>query len=144
MIHYYANPLSFLTNVNPQNFEEEVYHKKLLDDSNLLNIRMMKSFQKYIETISSEDPDLARELIESDSTLTEYLPVFMQELHLHHIKFSTGILILKTIQTYMNVPTLQMPIRTLLKEGLNSEMAKTDHVITVLKLIRFYTSLYLK
>ncbi|KAJ3051094.1 Origin recognition complex subunit 3 [Rhizophlyctis rosea] len=131
--YYYGNSLSILTDL------EEPADDGVLDMLNEMHayeIRVLKSFRKYVESNLEADPDEVRCLLTDDPYLFNAIPTFLNNIQQYHVEFAAGFACLVVVQGTVNLPSYRRPKRTLHKMALSENLGETAYVGSLLQVLR--------
>ncbi|KAJ3300169.1 hypothetical protein HK104_003779 [Borealophlyctis nickersoniae] len=134
MDHYYSSPLSVLTDVDDANAKLET--TGILTEEHAIEIRMLKSFRRYIESIEETEPLDARKLLLDDKHLFKCLPKFIAELRKYHSRYQSAFSCLLVLQTSVKSPNFNRPKRTLHTMSLSGTEKLTEYISVLLSVWR--------
>ncbi|KAK3821049.1 MAG: origin recognition complex subunit 3 N-terminus-domain-containing protein [Benniella sp.] len=133
MHHFYANPLSILCD---RSLNVESRALELLSKGHFDHIRMLPSFQRYIETTLESDPQLAEMLLLDNEFLMLQIPELIQELQDYHQDFAMIFDFLWFIQSKFSVSVLRKSKRALYFMALEGTLTSSSNVPFLLALDR--------
>ncbi|KAI9203629.1 origin recognition complex subunit 3 N-terminus-domain-containing protein [Polychytrium aggregatum] len=137
MDHYYSNPLSILTDVDPEDDQELEKVLNLMNEECIVMIRMLGSFKRHIEGLC-ENGELteARNLLEDDEYLLQAVSGYLSELEAYHQRFDAAFRLLLRIQDSAP-PTFRRPIRTLYSKSLEPPgLGQSAHIRELMLVMR--------
>ncbi|KAJ3011166.1 Origin recognition complex subunit 3 [Thoreauomyces humboldtii] len=134
---YFSNPLSILLDYhrNASRWEQRMMIEELTDH-HLLEVRMTKSFKKHIESIRERWPYEARELLEDDEKLKQWIVDSLDKLMWYHYKYPVTLGCVRVLQDAVNSPTLRKTTTTLHLMALQGNFVEHDHTVALLTLLR--------
>ncbi|ORX85318.1 hypothetical protein BCR32DRAFT_265718 [Anaeromyces robustus] len=129
MYHFYSNPLSILSSIDPTSEEINVIFNSLtkrhLDEAKVLTFN---SFKTYINSIKSTSPQLVYKLLTDDNALKSFIKDGLINLHNYHIKFRVGFKCLLELQKLYHTPLFNKSKRTLYLLSLQESLFESSHV----------------
>ncbi|KFH74264.1 hypothetical protein MVEG_01477 [Podila verticillata NRRL 6337] len=133
MHHYYANPLSILCD---RSLSPESPALDLLEEGHFDHLRMLPSFQRYVESKVESDPQLAEMLILDNEFLAQHVPELAEDIREYHRNFSIVFDFLWWVQSRFSISILKKSKRVLYFMALDGVLAESSHVTFLLSLIR--------
>ncbi|KAG0025237.1 Origin recognition complex subunit 3 [Podila clonocystis] len=133
MHHYYANPLSVLCD---RSLSSESPALDLLEEGHFDHLRMLPSFQRYVESKVESDPQLAEMLVLDNEFLAQHVPELAEEIREYHKNFSIVFDFLWWVQSRFSISILKKSKRVLYFMALDGALAESSHVTFLLSLIR--------
>ncbi|KAF9101100.1 Origin recognition complex subunit 3 [Mortierella sp. AM989] len=133
MHHYYANPLSILCDhtLAPESRALDLLRKGHFD-----HIRMLPSFQRYIESKVESDRQVAEMLLLDDEFLTLQIPELVMELLDYHRNFAAVFDFLWFLQSRFSIAVLKKSKRALYFMALEGTLANSSNITFLLSLVR--------
>ncbi|RUS31271.1 origin recognition complex subunit 3 N-terminus-domain-containing protein [Jimgerdemannia flammicorona] len=115
MHHFYANPLSIFTPLLTTADLRDLQSSNVIHPSHIDHLRMLPSFRRHIENLSTTEPSRALALLDPDpSDLLAALPTHLRALRDHHTRFRVGFTLLVSLQScFAAYSTLRKPKRML-------------------------------
>ncbi|KAG0351986.1 Origin recognition complex subunit 3 [Podila minutissima] len=133
MHHYYANPLSILCD---RSLSSESPALDLLEEGHFDHLRMLPSFQRYVESKVESDPQLAEMLVLDNEFLAQHVPELAEEIRVYHKNFSVVFDFLWWVQSRFSISILKKSKRVLYFMALDGALAESSHITFLLSLIR--------
>ncbi|KAG0262166.1 Origin recognition complex subunit 3, partial [Mortierella polycephala] len=141
MHHFYANPLSILCD---RSLASDSKALDLLGKGHLDHIRMLQSFQRYVEYKMEgdqdcnliSDPQMAEMLLKDDEFLTFEIPDLVQDLVEYHKNFALIFDFLWFLQSRFSISVLKKSKRVLYFMALDGTLTESSHVTFLLSLVR--------
>ncbi|KAG0093222.1 Origin recognition complex subunit 3 [Podila epicladia] len=133
MHHYYANPLSILCD---RSLSSESPALDLLEEGHFDHLRMLPSFQRYVESKVESDPQLAEMLILDNEFLAQHVPELADDIRVYHKNFSIVFDFLWWVQSRFSISILKKSKRVLYFMALDGALAESSHITFLLSLIR--------
>ncbi|ORX50312.1 hypothetical protein BCR36DRAFT_352357 [Piromyces finnis] len=134
MYHFYSNPLSILSSIDPTSSEmDRIFSsltKRHLDEAKVLTF---PSFKFYINSIKSTSPKLVYELLTDDKVLKDSIREGLINLHNYHIKFRVGFECLLELQKLYQSPLFKKSKRALYLLSLQESLYDSAHVQLLIK-----------
>jgi origin recognition complex subunit 3 len=134
MYHFYSNPLSVLSSIDPTSPEIDIILKSLtkrhLDEAKVLTFG---SFKNYVNSIKSKSPQLVYKLLTDDETLKSSIKEGLIGLHNYHIKFRIGFKCLLELQKLFQSPLFKKSKRALYLISLQESLFDSSHVQLLIK-----------
>lgn len=133
MHHFYANPLSILCD---RSLTTESKALELLNKGHLDHIRMLPSFQRYVETQVEADPQVAEMLLLDDGFLIPQIPGLVHGLQEYHQNFSLIFDFLWFVQSKFSISVLRKSKRALYFMALEGTLTTSSSIVFLLGLVR--------
>ncbi|KAF8983262.1 Origin recognition complex subunit 3 [Entomortierella lignicola] len=133
MHHYYANPLSILCDryLKPDSKALDLLKKGHFD-----HIRMLPSFQKYVESKIESDHQVAEMLVLDDEFLTLQIPDLISDIQEYHRNFATVFDFLWFLQSRFSIAVLKKSKRALYFMALEGILVNSSNITFLLNLVR--------
>ncbi|KAG0250103.1 Origin recognition complex subunit 3 [Actinomortierella ambigua] len=133
MHHFYANPLSILTDLS---LSEESESLSFLTKGHFDHLRMLPSFQVAVEARVESDPQEAEMMVVDDEYIALQLPSFVQQLKMYHDNFALAFEFLMFVQSRFTLSVLKKPKRALYFMALDGILIDSNHTKLLLTLVR--------
>ncbi|KAG0368066.1 Origin recognition complex subunit 3 [Gamsiella multidivaricata] len=133
MHHFYANPLSILCD---RSLSADSKVLNLLGKGHFDHIRMLPSFQRYVESKVKSDPQAAEMLLLDDGFLTLHVPDLVQGLQEYHRSFSLVFDFLWFLQSRFSLSVLKKSKRALYFMALEGALTESSNITLLLSLVR--------
>ncbi|OAQ35888.1 hypothetical protein K457DRAFT_13122 [Linnemannia elongata AG-77] len=133
MHHFYANPLSILCD---RSLTAQSKALDLLTTGHFDHLRMLPSFQQYVEGKLESDPQEAEMLILDDEFLVQQIPDLVQGLREYHQNFGMIFDFLWFLQTRFSISLLKKPKRALYFMALEGSLINSSHIPFLQSLVR--------
>ncbi|KAF9922273.1 Origin recognition complex subunit 3, partial [Linnemannia zychae] len=133
MHHFYANPLSILCD---RSLTAQSKALNLLTKGHFDHLRMLSSFQQYVEGRLASDPQEAEMLILDDEFLSQQIPDMVQGLQEYHQNFSMIFDFLWFLQARFSISLLKKSKRALYYMALENTLISSSHIPFLQSLIR--------
>ncbi|KAF9191007.1 Origin recognition complex subunit 3 [Haplosporangium sp. Z 767] len=141
MHHFYANPLSILCD---RSLASDSKALDLLGKGHIDHIRMLQSFQRYVEYKMEgdqdrnliPDPQVAEMLLKDDEFLTFEIPDLVQDLVEYHQNFALIFDFLWFLQSRFSISVLKKSKRVLYFMALDGTLTESSHITFLLSLVR--------
>ncbi|KAF9351066.1 Origin recognition complex subunit 3 [Mortierella sp. AD094] len=133
MHHFYANPLSILCDrsLKPNSKALDLLRKGHFD-----HIRMLPSFQRYVESKVDNDPQVAEMLLLDDEFLTLQIPDMVKDIQEYHRNFAIVFDFLWFLQSRFSIAVLKKSKRALYFMALEGTLANSSNITFLLSLVR--------
>ncbi|KAF9931661.1 Origin recognition complex subunit 3 [Mortierella alpina] len=133
MHHYYANPLSILCD---RSLTAQSRALELLGKGHYDHIRMLPSFQQYVESKVESDPQTAEMLLMDDEFLALQIPDLVNDLQEYHRNFAFVFDFLWFLQSRFPISVLKKSKRALYFMALDGSLTTSSTVTFLLGLVR--------
>ncbi|KAG0281242.1 Origin recognition complex subunit 3 [Linnemannia exigua] len=133
MHHFYANPLSILCD---RSLTAQSKALDLLTKGHFDHLRMLPSFQQYVEGKLEADPQEAEMLILDDEFLVQQIPDIVQALQEYHQSFGMIFDFLWFLQSRFSMSLLKKPKRALYFMALEGTLINSSHIPFLQSLVR--------
>ncbi|KAF9155881.1 Origin recognition complex subunit 3 [Actinomortierella ambigua] len=133
MHHFYANPLSILTDLSLSSESESL---SFLTKGHFDHLRMLPSFQVAVEARVESDPQEAEMMVVDDEYIALQLPSFVQQLKMYHDNFALAFEFLMFVQSRFTLSVLKKPKRALYFMALDGILIDSNHTKLLLTLVR--------
>ncbi|KAG0005403.1 Origin recognition complex subunit 3 [Entomortierella chlamydospora] len=133
MHHFYANPLSILCDrsLNPNSKALDLLRKGHFD-----HIRMLPSFQRYVESKVDNDPQVAEMLLLDDEFLTLQIPDMVKDIQEYQRNFAIIFDFLWFLQSRFSISVLKKSKRALYFMALEGTLTNSSNITFLLSLVR--------
>ncbi|KAF9432263.1 hypothetical protein BGZ76_011057, partial [Entomortierella beljakovae] len=133
MHHFYANPLSILCDWSLSPGSKAL---DLLTRSHIDHIRMLTSFQRWVESKVENDPLVAEMLLLDDEFVVQQVPDLIKDLTSYHRSFAIVFDFLWHLQSRFSIAVLKKSKRALYFMALEGTLTNSSNITFLLSLVR--------
>ncbi|TPX61349.1 hypothetical protein PhCBS80983_g01183 [Powellomyces hirtus] len=134
---YYSSPLCVLMDARSDAPEADVEDDiTALSEDHLRDVRMTKSFRRFVDSNLESNPDLAAAVLCDDNSLKQWIRRSLLDLDRFHVRYHAGIQCVVELQNTINSPTFRRTIRNLHLLGLQGDIVETEFMVALLQLLR--------
>ncbi|KAG0300536.1 Origin recognition complex subunit 3 [Dissophora globulifera] len=133
MHHFYANPLSILCD---RSLSSNSPALELLGRGHFDHLRMLPSFQKYVESKVESDPQVAEMLLLDEEFLTLHILELVQNIREYHSNFALIFDFLWFLQSRFSVSVLKKSRRALYFMALEGALTESSTITFLLSQVR--------
>lgn len=134
MYHFYSNPLSILTAVDPTSSEFDIILKGVtsrhIDESRVITFN---SVRRFVESIKDKSPEYVNNLLSQQEFFKQEIKNGLIEIKKFHIKFRIGFKCLIDLQNLYKSSFFKKSKRALYLMSLQGSLYLTDHVQLLIK-----------
>ncbi|KAG0346062.1 Origin recognition complex subunit 3 [Podila humilis] len=133
MHHFYANPLSILCD---RSLTSDSPALDMLELGHFDHLRMLPSFQRYVESKVESDPQMAEMLLLDNEFLAQHIPELVKDIRDYHGHFSAVFGFLWWLQSRFSISILKKSKRVLYFMALDGALPESSHITFLLTLVR--------
>ncbi|KAI9105418.1 origin recognition complex subunit 3 N-terminus-domain-containing protein [Phlyctochytrium arcticum] len=134
MDYYYSNPLSILFDLHLQG--QLMQQHDAFSAEHLISIRLLKSFQRHVESLVEDEPEEAARLLQDDKAIPPWCNKSFIDLQEYRVRYHIAMSCLIEIQTAAKNPSFNRPLRSLHNSALRGDFPDETFIEPLLRLVR--------
>ncbi|KND05070.1 uncharacterized protein SPPG_00745 [Spizellomyces punctatus DAOM BR117] len=134
MDYYYSNPLSILWDMYAADRNDQM--QDILEPEHIIDIRLLKSFKRYIEAHAKTHPDHVARLLLNDTVVKAWLSECFQRIVRYQIRYHAALCCVLELQKALNSPSFSRSKRVLHMMALQGGFVETEYMSAIMLLLR--------